>query len=134
MFLICAEYLSSTLYKAEEHGKIIGIGVCKRAPSINHLLSADDSLLLFKAENRTAVEIDYILESYAACLGQIVNKEKSAIMFSKNVQVEQNKMIMSALHITREARAEKYLGLPVYIGRSKEKVFTYLKDKIWRKI
>lgn len=55
-------------------------------------------------------------------------------MFSKNTQHQQKNMIMSALHITREARTEKYLGLPAYIGRSKEKAFAYLKDKIWRKV
>jgi hypothetical protein len=33
-----------------------------------------------------------------------------------------------------EARNEKYLGLPVYMGKSKEKTFAYLKDKVWRRV
>ena len=40
----------------------------------------------------------------------------------------------AALYISSEAYNEKYLGLPVYIGRSKKKAFTYLKDAIWNKM
>jgi hypothetical protein len=29
---------------------------------------------------------------------------------------------------------EKYLGLPVYVGRNRAKIFAYLKDKIWKLI
>ena len=33
--------------------------------------------------------------------------------------------------IGSEAYNDKYLGLPVYIGRSKRKAFAYLNDRIW---
>jgi hypothetical protein len=33
-----------------------------------------------------------------------------------------------------EARTEKYLGLPIYICRSKQKSFEFLKEKIWKRI
>jgi hypothetical protein len=41
---------------------------------------------------------------------------------------------MEALGITKEAPNEKYLGLPVYVGKSKIKIFGYLKDRIWKLI
>jgi len=41
---------------------------------------------------------------------------------------------MNALDIAVEARNGKYLGLPVYMGRSKEKTFSYLKDRVWKRI
>ena len=41
---------------------------------------------------------------------------------------------MAALDISVEARNEKYLGLPVYMGKSKEKTFNYLKDRVWKRI
>jgi hypothetical protein len=34
--------------------------------------------------------------------------------------------------VSHEARSDKYLGLPVYMGRSKAKMFTYLKDRVWK--
>jgi hypothetical protein len=38
------------------------------------------------------------------------------------------------LNITTKARTEKYLGLPIYMGRSKSKTFAYLKDRVWKRI
>ena len=41
---------------------------------------------------------------------------------------------MTALDIRVEARNNKYLGLPVYMGKSKEKTFAYLKDRVWKQV
>ena len=41
--------------------------------------------------------------------------------------------MMTILGITTEGRNGKYLGLPIYVGKSKTKTFSYLKDRIWKK-
>lgn len=41
---------------------------------------------------------------------------------------------MSSLSLNSKTANEKYLGLPIYIGRSKAKAFQYLKDRIWKRI
>jgi hypothetical protein len=50
LFLLCAEGLSSCLLHEEEVGGIEGVKVCRNAPSVSHLLFADDSLILMKAD------------------------------------------------------------------------------------
>ena len=55
-------------------------------------------------------------------------------MFSKNTPSQEKKEVMSALRVSNETISEKYLGLPVFIGKSKSKVFQYLKERIRRKI
>jgi hypothetical protein len=40
-------------------------------------------------------------------------------MFSKNTVDSDRTAVMNALGISTEARNEKYLGLPVYMGQSK---------------
>ena len=42
-------------------------------------------------------------------------------MFSKNTNEVNKRKFMSALDIRSEARTEKYLGLPIYMGKSKSK-------------
>jgi hypothetical protein len=42
--------------------------------------------------------------------------------------------VKAALAIQSDAWNEKYLGLQVYVGRSKKKAFEYIKDKIWARI
>lgn len=41
---------------------------------------------------------------------------------------------MDILDIRTEARNEKYLGLPVYMGKSISKTFAYLMDRVWKRI
>ena len=108
--------------------------VCQDAPSINHLLFAEDSLLLLKADARSANHLQDILSLYEECSGQTINKEKSSIMFNRNARIADKQQVMTALDIAVEAWNEKYLGLPVYMGKSKVRTFAYLKDTIWKRV
>lgn len=117
LFLICAEAFSCLLNTAEERGETVGVRVCQEAPSVNHLLFADDSLLLFKIDNGSAGHVQNILSLYEDYSGQTINKEKSSIMFSKNTREETKVSLMAVLDINYEARNEKYLGLPIYMGK-----------------
>ena len=58
LFFICAEGLSSMLQFEEEAGGIEGIRVCRNAPSVSHLLFADDSLILMKADMNNATSFN----------------------------------------------------------------------------
>jgi hypothetical protein len=44
-------------------------------------------------------------------------------MFSKNTKSLEKNQFMASLGITTEALNEKYLGLPMYMGRSKKRIF-----------
>uniref|UniRef100_A0A0A8YRY5 Uncharacterized protein n=1 Tax=Arundo donax TaxID=35708 RepID=A0A0A8YRY5_ARUDO len=55
-------------------------------------------------------------------------------MFSRNAREVDKQQLMLALNITSEARNENYLGLPIYMGKSKKQTFTYLKERVWKQI
>lgn len=95
---------------------------------------ADDSLLLLEVDERSAEHLQYVISLYEDFSGQTINKEKSSIMFRHNTKQAEKVVTMDALAIGAEARNERYLGLPVYMGKSKEKKFSYLKDRIWKRI
>jgi hypothetical protein len=134
LFLICSEAFSCLLNSAEEDGRLEGVRVAPNAPSFNHLLFADDSLILMTVTEGSAYQLQYILSLYEECSGQTVNIDKSAIVFSKNTKERDKRKMMDMLGIRGEAQNEKYLGLPVYVGKSKTKLFAYLKDRLWSKI
>jgi hypothetical protein len=83
---LCAEGFSALLYEAERNGSIKGIKLCREVPSVSHLLFAYDSLLLLEANTSNAQAVSSILDKYEACLGQVINKDKSSILFSKNTK------------------------------------------------
>ena len=119
------------LQRAEEERKIIGIRIYREAPRVNHLFFAYDSLILMKAEVGGAQELMRILERYEGASGQIINKDKSSIMFSPNTSEIIRHHIKSNMSIIQDAWNEKYLGLPVSVGISKKKIFEYIKKKLW---
>lgn len=134
LFLICAEGFSALLSKAEMEGKMQGIRVCRNAPTVSHLLFADDSLILCKANEENVTHLKEILRIYEECSGQVINTEKSAVMFSPNTGDNQRRRLREILSIRSETRSEKYLGLLVYVGRSRTNVFAYLKERVWQRI
>jgi hypothetical protein len=72
------------LLHEEEVGAIDGVRVCRNAPSVSHLLFADDSLILMKADMTNATSLQNVLDTYCANSGQMVSLAKSSIFFSPN--------------------------------------------------
>lgn len=52
LFIICAEGLSSLIRDVESRGQLTGTKVCRRAPSVSHLLFADDCFFFPELTNR----------------------------------------------------------------------------------
>lgn len=128
LFLICAEGLTSLIKQAEIQGKLHGLRITSNAPSISHLLFADNSLLFCKAKTKEAKEVMRILEIYSQASGQVINAENSLVFFSKNVKHEDKTQLTATMNNMNHAKQSKYLGLPMMIGKSKAQIFGYIKD------
>ena len=125
-----AEGLSILLSDAEERGMLEGVKVCRDAPSVSHLLFADDSLILMKADGVNANSLRDVLQSYCSASGQLVSEAKCSIYFSLNTTIEKRVEVCTTLNILVEALTEKYLGLPLLVGADKSDNFQYLVDRI----
>lgn len=77
LFLMCSNVLSFSLLKAEHNKDIQGIKVGGNGCSFTHLVFADDSLLFFKKDNRSLLNIQHILNWYCTLSGQRINLSKS---------------------------------------------------------
>ena len=106
-----------------------GVSICRRAPSISHLLFAEDSLLFCRATQYEVQEIVDILQLYATASGQLINLEKSSIYFSSNMDGRQQNWIKNRLNVKEVDRFETYLGLPTLIGRLKYQAFAFSRIK-----
>ena len=134
LFLLCAEGFTALLNKAESEGRIKGISICRGAPKVTNLMFADDSLLFCQASRDEGETIAEILQTYERASGQSINLEKSSVYFSSNTSEGQKGQILEALGVQEVDRFESYLSLPSLIGRAKYSTFSYLKDKIWKKL
>ncbi|CAN0905267.1 Transposon TX1 uncharacterized 149 kDa protein [Linum grandiflorum] len=134
LFILCAEGLSTMIRKAAVSGQLTGTRVCRRAPPITHLLFADDSFFFTRATIGDARVLKEILDRYAGASGQLINYQKSGIMFSKNTHRMLGEGISAILDIFNPVDTGRYLGLPSCVGRNKRQIFKHLKDRIWQRI
>jgi hypothetical protein len=78
-----ADGLSSLLWHYESLGQIEGLKVCRRAPSITHLLFVDDSLLFFRANQGQATAAQNVLNIFQKCTGQQLSPSKYSLFFEQ---------------------------------------------------
>jgi hypothetical protein len=60
--------------------------------------------------------------------------DKSSIFFSKKCPSVVKQELKVILAVQNESLIEEYLGMPSDVGRSRNGVFKYLKDRIWKRI
>ena len=122
------------LEHAEKNGNISRVKVCRDASLVTNLLFADDSLILMKANQHNVENLKSALDLYCAASGQLVSVEKSSIFFSPNTKVEIREQLCTTLNIMTEALTDKYLGLPANVGVDKTDCFSFLIERIVKRI
>ncbi|GAA0157922.1 hypothetical protein LIER_15077 [Lithospermum erythrorhizon] len=80
----------------------------------------DDTLVLGYATIDETAQFKLILDRYEAWSGQLVNAQKSTLLFSPNVNRTTRVAISEMLGMTEVSIHGKYLGLPTTIGSSKK--------------
>lgn len=74
------------------------------------------------------------MKEYEKKSGRAININKSEIFFSSNVRRNKNQMTSDILGGQNDLQEGKYLGLPYLVGRSKKKVFSFVEERVWRRV
>src|ERR1044072_1409032 len=111
-----------------------GLRVAPAAPTISHLLFADDSIIFSRATQEEAETISSILNFFEDASGQKINLDKSQLSFSRNVADTSIDQLSELLGVKAVDSYDKYLGLPTVIGKSKSQVFAFVKERVWKKL
>ena len=108
------------------NGEIQGFSLCRNGPELTHLFFADDCLIFCRSTLDEFNKIQELLAYYEIVLGQVINKEKTTLCFSRNIDEATQEAIKVALDVY-----EKYLCLPLFVGRNRAACFTQIKERIW---
>ncbi|XP_060972631.1 uncharacterized protein LOC133038482 [Cannabis sativa] len=134
LFIVCAEGLSSLIKHAEATKLITGCKVARSAPPISHLLFADDSYVYCKASEEEANRVLTLLRTFEEASGQKVNLHKSSAFFSSNTRVDIRRRVCSLMQVQEAGADSLYLGLPSIVGRNKNDVLGFLKERMRKRI
>ncbi|MCH84159.1 ribonuclease H protein, partial [Trifolium medium] len=134
LFILCADVLSALISSAQENKLIHGVKIAPRAPEITHLFFADDSIMFCRATIDETEHMKMLISTYQQASGQLVNYHKSELIFSKKVNHSIKMAIHQILPMPMVDHFSKYLGQPTVIGRSKKQAFSFIQDKIWKKL
>ena len=99
LFLLCTKGLSGLIKNAELNGDIHGSSLCRRGPKITHLLFTDDNLLYCKATVEECANVLKILEAYEKASSQKVNRDKTALFFSRSTSDDIKSSIKQTLGV-----------------------------------
>nr|XP_023894138.1 uncharacterized protein LOC112006071 [Quercus suber] len=134
LFLVCSEGLHRMIQRAACNGDIKGVSICRNGPKLTHLFFADDSLLFCRATIQECRKVMEILATYERVSGQRLNREKTALFFSKSTALEHQSQIMDELGVSKLKQYEEYLGLPAMVGRHKKASFGKIKQRVWKRL
>ena len=133
LFILVAEGLSTLIKYSMARGDIHGVKICRRAPVVSHLLFADDYFIFCRANAQEANQLLNILRVYQDASGQEINLAKSEVLISRNISQAGQADLASILGVKHALGTGKYLASSM-IGRSKKATFSFIKDRVWRKI
>lgn len=133
IFIMCDEVLSYSLINAGQQKVMHGVPIGRQGVRISHLLFADNSLIFCKASVREWWGVHTLLQQYKKALGQKLNRDNTALYFSKNTQTEAKTYLSNVIAVPTVQCYRKYLGCghPVMIGRGKSRSFHYILDSVW---
>ncbi|KEH23110.1 non-LTR retroelement reverse transcriptase, putative [Medicago truncatula] len=75
-----------------------------------------------------------ILKTYEVASGQEINLSKSEVFFSRNMSGAAQEGLSRIIGVRHVIGTGKYLGLPSTIGRDKRSIFSFINDRIWRRL
>lgn len=134
LYILCAEGLSSIIRRYEDVGLLHGCSIARGAPPISHLLFADDCYFFFIAKISEANSMKSILMRYEKLSGQAINLQKSSVVFSPNTKQVDRAQVCATLLVNEVSAPGNYLGLPMFIGRQKSRVFDFLTERVINKL
>ena len=134
LFLFVVDVLSRSIQIGIQNGFISGIKMGRHCPVLSHLLFADNFLFFLRAEVENCRRAIKIIEDYCQASGQLVNRDKSCVVFTANVPEEWRKKIEGVIGVTRGSNTGTYLGIQLFWGKTRCEAMSYVKDKVLMKL
>ncbi|KAL9691024.1 hypothetical protein QQ045_011441 [Rhodiola kirilowii] len=134
LFVIAMEWFSHQLNNKVATGRILPYDAKCPAMYVNHLLYADDLLLFTNGSKPSLNQLKDLVKEFCTISDQALNNEKSLVFFSKDITPVRKKDILDLTGFSEGTLPVPYLGAPLFRGIAKIEYFSYLVDRVRRRI
>ncbi|XP_027065969.1 uncharacterized protein [Coffea arabica] len=131
LVIIGSEMLSRGLNSLALQQNFVGFRVPMGYPVVTHLAFANDVLIFTNGSTTALKQIMQVLEAYQLSSGQLVNVQKSGFLVHPTLSPARKRVIERITQFTRQELPIRYLGLPLYLGRSKSAYFVETGKSLW---
>lgn len=108
--------------------------MARTTPIITNLSFVDDTMVFCEATPEYAHNLRNILEVYARVSRQVINYEKSSMVYSAEISEEKKAQVTQILGVQVVERLDLYLAMPSVVGKSKQQIFSVLRERSWKRI
>ncbi|XP_026410798.1 uncharacterized protein LOC113306024 [Papaver somniferum] len=129
LFIICSQGISILMNQFESQGLYQGYKINRWAPTITHLMFADDLFFFGEHSRINVLNMKKLLDQYASLSGQMTNYNKSAIYFSKGISDLRRQTTIQDLGVREMVSDVKYLGIFPLKSDYRVASYDYLVDK-----
>ena len=91
-------------------------------------------MIFYAAHQDQAIILKGILQKYELASGKTINFAKTDVVLSKRVSAERRNQITLCLDIREVLSHDQYLGAPTFVGRSRQKSFLFLVDRVQKRL
>lgn len=119
LIFIFTEGFNSLINNVESKGDLKGLVVTRRGINISNLLFANDIIYFVERQRLNGVESTKCLTYMKGNRDKWLTIKKSSIFFSTNTSLANLTAVIEAIGGVISRNYDKYLGLPILIGRSR---------------
>ena len=122
--------LSRLIEREHSVGCIKGMNMNKGGPMFTNVMFADDIMLFSKACNQDVLAFNKCLETFCSWSGQLVNRNKSGLIFSRLVPLNKKRRLKAELQMNKVQENASYLGAPLFASGKRLRDFNFLQEKL----
>ncbi|XP_057803408.1 uncharacterized protein LOC131018716 [Salvia miltiorrhiza] len=130
LFGIAEDVLSALFHNCVSSDHLHPMRYNRRQSFPTHLLYVDDILVFCKASVQNAKTLKKILDFYSSISGQQVSLAKSHVFYANKVDIRLQRKINRQLGFAVGTMPFTYLGVPIFVGRTKASYLRAIHDRI----
>lgn len=109
------EILSRLLAKKQNQDLIQGVKVYATSLEVSYLLFVDDIFIFHRTSVSDALDVNDTLKLFSNIMGQVINYDKSRVIFRKKIPYKHHKILQRNLKIKAITIKDNYLGAPLFL-------------------